>query len=128
MNIAPECFGQDLSSGPGSLPRRGAYDVLPAQRSSIPVKLGRAFGGVWEYLRQGSGLRALQKRQRRLRVAETVSLGDKRFVSILEVDGQSFLVGGSGAGVVLLASLAPPPEKQPFERVLCDSYQQRAAR
>ncbi|HEY4010975.1 MAG TPA: flagellar biosynthetic protein FliO [Acidobacteriaceae bacterium] len=50
---------------------------------------------------------ALLKRPtaRRLRVAETVSLGEKRFVSIIEVDGEQFLLGGSGSAVTLLAKL-----------------------
>lgn len=42
---------------------------------------------------------------RRLSVSETVSLGEKRFVSILCVDGEQFLVGGSSSNVVLLAKL-----------------------
>lgn len=42
---------------------------------------------------------------RRLNVTETVSLGEKRFVSILCVDGEQFLLGGSSSNVVLLAKL-----------------------
>jgi hypothetical protein len=42
---------------------------------------------------------------RRLRIAETVSLGEKRFVSILRVDGEHFLIGGSQSNIVLLAKL-----------------------
>jgi flagellar biogenesis protein FliO len=47
---------------------------------------------------------------RRLRVAETVSFGEKRFVSILQVDGEQFLVGGSPSNVVLLAKLEGKPK------------------
>jgi flagellar biogenesis protein FliO len=57
---------------------------------------------------------------RRLRVAETVSLGEKRFVSILQVDGEQFLVGGSSSNVVLLAKLeakAEAAEESSFESV-----------
>lgn len=42
---------------------------------------------------------------RRLAVAETLSLGEKRFVSILTVDGEQFLVAGSPSNIVLLAKL-----------------------
>ncbi len=49
--------------------------------------------------------RAMQLTSRRLRVAETISLGDKRFVSILQVDGAQFLIGGSATSVQLLACL-----------------------
>jgi hypothetical protein len=42
---------------------------------------------------------------KRLRVAETVSLGDKRFVALVCVEGREFLIGGSSSGVSLLAQL-----------------------
>jgi hypothetical protein len=40
-----------------------------------------------------------------LRVAETVSLGEKRFVAVVHVDGRKFLIGGGTSGVSLLTSL-----------------------
>lgn len=46
---------------------------------------------------------------RRLKVAETVSLGEKRFVSIVQVDGEQFLLGGSPSNIVLLAKLETKP-------------------
>ncbi len=45
---------------------------------------------------------------RRMRVAETVSLGEKRFVSILQVDGQQFLIGSATGQITLLAVLDDP--------------------
>jgi hypothetical protein len=42
---------------------------------------------------------------KRLRVHETVSLGEKRFVALLSVEGREFLIGGGSAGVSLLAQL-----------------------
>ncbi|MGB6744442.1 MAG: flagellar biosynthetic protein FliO [Terracidiphilus sp.] len=42
---------------------------------------------------------------KQLRVAETVSLGEKRFVSVIQVDGQKFLIGGGSQGVTLLTQL-----------------------
>ena len=51
---------------------------------------------------------------RRLNVIETVSLGEKRFVTILCVDGEQFLLGGSSSNVVLLAKL-DDYEKTPVE-------------
>jgi len=58
---------------------------------------------------------------RRLRVAETVSLGEKRFVAILQVDGEQLLVGGSSSNIVLLAKLEAKRETsgvESFEGVL----------
>ncbi|MDQ2925798.1 MAG: flagellar biosynthetic protein FliO [Acidobacteriota bacterium] len=43
---------------------------------------------------------------RRLQVVETVSLGEKRFVAVVRVDGLQFLVGGSSTGVALLSQLS----------------------
>ena len=55
--------------------------------------------------------RTQQLAGRRMRVAETVSLGEKRFVSIVHVDGAQFLVGGAANQVSLLAILPPASEK-----------------
>lgn len=56
----------------------------------------------WRWLQQS---RMSRSATRRLRVAETISLGEKRFVSILQVDDAQFLIGSSGLGVQLLAQL-----------------------
>jgi flagellar biogenesis protein FliO len=42
---------------------------------------------------------------RRLRVSETVALGEKRFVTILQVDGTQLLIGSAAGQVSLLAIL-----------------------
>jgi hypothetical protein len=42
---------------------------------------------------------------KRLRVSETISLGEKRFVAIVAVEGREFLIGGGVSGVSLLAQL-----------------------
>jgi flagellar biogenesis protein FliO len=42
---------------------------------------------------------------RRLRVAETVSLGEKRFVAVVQVDGRHFLLAGGPTNIALLAQL-----------------------
>jgi flagellar biogenesis protein FliO len=45
------------------------------------------------------------RKARRLRVCETLSLGERRFVAVIEFDRQEFLVGGSGNSLALLARL-----------------------
>jgi flagellar biogenesis protein FliO len=52
---------------------------------------------------------------RRLRVAETVSLGEKRFVAVVQVDGRHFLLAGGPTNIALLAQL---DTNEPFEDVL----------
>jgi hypothetical protein len=42
---------------------------------------------------------------RRLQVGATVSLGEKRFVSVIQIDGLEFLIGGGATNVTLLAQL-----------------------
>ena len=57
---------------------------------------------AWTWLERK---RTQQLASRRLRVAETISLGEKRFVSIVQVDGAQFLIGGAAGSVSLLAVL-----------------------
>ncbi len=74
--------------------------------------LGNWLAGAWSQVR-----RQLVSRQsrKRLRVCETVSLGEKRFVAVIEVDRQQFLVGGAAASVATLARLESSPD---FSEVL----------
>lgn len=78
------------------------------------VELGRGFSAAllrtWIWLTRHSRGVLARGVPRRLKVAETVSLGEKRFVSILQVDGEQFLVGGSPSSIVLLAKLDSKPE------------------
>ena len=46
--------------------------------------------------------------KKRLRVCESVSLGEKRFIAVIQVDGEQFLVGGSSNSVSTLAHLEKP--------------------
>jgi hypothetical protein len=48
---------------------------------------------------------SVRSNSRRLQVAATVSLGDKRFVALIQIDGLQFLVGGGATNVALLAQL-----------------------
>jgi hypothetical protein len=49
-----------------------------------------------------------QQAKKRLRVCETVALGEKRFIAVVQVDDQQFLVGGSSSSVSTLAHLERP--------------------
>jgi hypothetical protein len=68
--------------------------------------------GAWNWTLKRVGSRQSTKR---LRVCESVSLGEKRFVAVIEVDGEQFLVGGASSSVATLARLAPSQE---FSEVL----------
>jgi len=59
---------------------------------------------------------------KQLRLAETVALGEKRFVAIIHAEGQKYLVGGGASGVVLLTRLddstKPAESFQPFREAI----------
>ena len=55
----------------------------------------------WNWVRRA----VKPRRTRRLRVCETLSLGERRFLAVIEFDHQEFLVGGSGNSFSLLARL-----------------------
>jgi hypothetical protein len=99
-------------------------EVVPqkqTERRSIPLSsletISDAKDGITLTTFQGnSGLLSravnwIRKRQqgrsntRRLQVAATVSLGEKRFAAVIQVDGQQFLIGGGATNVALLAQL-----------------------
>ncbi len=127
---APAIFPETLPSDPVSRStarqtssRTGALDLRTVQSlRSLVDSLRRVSGLLGGLLKLTSpvskGMRRLQGRGRRLHLQETVQLGEKRFVAILRVDDEQFLIGGSASGVSLLASLAPaspssPPEPAP---------------
>ncbi len=60
--------------------------------------------------RRAQQMRAAHAGAKRLRVIETVALGEKRFAAVLQVDGVQFLVGGGAGTVVLLATLPAAAE------------------
>lgn len=50
------------------------------------------------------------RRTRRLKLQETLPLGDRRLAAILSVDGREFLVGATPQSVSLLGELLPEAE------------------
>jgi flagellar biogenesis protein FliO len=57
--------------------------------------------GWWERV-----LRLSRRRPRRLRLCESLPLGERRFVAVVEFDQARFLVGGTPSSLVLLSRLA----------------------
>ena len=57
---------------------------------------------VWLWRRL---LRLAQRTPRRLRLCESLPLGDRRFVAVIEFEKTRFLVGGTSASLALLARL-----------------------
>lgn len=59
---------------------------------------------VWNRL--GEALKVRTPARKSLRVCENVSLGDKRFLALVQVGEERFLIGGASNSVALLARLS----------------------
>jgi flagellar biogenesis protein FliO len=81
---------------------------------------------LWNWFRERQAARSNSKR---LQVAASVSLGEKRFIAVIQVDGQQFLVGGGATNVALLASVAAnEPLNSVLENAMSAPAQQPARR
>jgi flagellar biogenesis protein FliO len=49
--------------------------------------------------------RTTRRATKQLQVSEVVSLGEKRFVAIIQVENRKFLIGGGASSVALLTHL-----------------------
>ena len=78
-------------------------------------------GGLW-WLRVRSCWAHIAKLRRsnprRLRLAETLPLGERRFVAVLEFEQFRFLLGGTASALVLLARLDEGTQK---DRASCEA-------
>jgi hypothetical protein len=75
--------------------RRDALATAPAKSD-----LGRRARVLWERI-----LRFSRRAPRQLRLCESLPLGERRFVAVVEFERARFLVGGTSASLVLLARL-----------------------
>ena len=80
--------------------------VATAEKTSLARKRLRIQGTpllarAWGWLQKQHAFSA----KKQLRVCETVSLGEKRFVALVQVENQKFLIGGGASSVSLLAEL-----------------------
>ncbi len=95
----------------------------PGQATEAPPSGLRAFGSLVLVLGlAGASLWALKKYGRgripgggghKLRVEETLALGDRRFVSILDVEGERFLIALTPQAISLLSRLDPGDRGEP---------------
>ena len=96
-------------------PSSPAAEVVP-----FPGKRSLVIRGIWQRLASLLSRHSLQKR---MRVCESVSLGEKRFLAIVRVDSESLLLGGAPGNVSLLARLSEP---QAFSSVLKQKTEEAA--
>jgi flagellar biogenesis protein FliO len=73
-----------------------------------PMAVGFTPNGLWRELHRlwQRVLRLGHRPPKRLRLCESLPLGERRFVAVVEFDRERFLVGGTAASMVLLSRLA----------------------
>ena len=74
---------------------------------SLVLVLGLAGLSLWALKKYGRG-RVPGGGGGKLKVEETLALGDRRFVSILDAEGERFLIALTPQGIHLLSKLDPP--------------------
>jgi len=79
--------------------------------------LARIFRWAVASLRRAAGTWKSQRNAKAMRLCETISLGDKRFLAIVQVDEERILIGGSASTVSLLTRL---PEAKAFSTILLE--------
>lgn len=84
--------------------------LAPAGELSAPARplsAERLLAELWKAIRMARQriLGSTRRPDRRLRLAETLALGERRFVAVVEFERSRFLVGGTSASLVLLARL-----------------------
>jgi hypothetical protein len=86
--------------------RKSPPDLHPVLQSS-QATIERMQTGSTLLARAWSWLATIrvQSASKRLRVVETVPLGEKRFVALVQVDTCQFLIGGGTSGISLLAQV-----------------------
>jgi Flagellar biosynthesis protein, FliO len=91
-----------------TLHEAGFCDVSNRMTAASPPQfdLWRRARSVWERVLGWS-----RRRPRRLRLCESLPLGERRFVAVVEFERSRFLVGGTSGSLVLLARLENAPEE-----------------
>jgi hypothetical protein len=82
-----------------------ALAPAPAQAEEQSQRFQNGSGLLTRALNWVRTRQSARSRGKRLHVGASVSLGEKRFVAVIQVDGQQFLVGGGATNVTLLAQL-----------------------
>lgn len=92
--------GKPTQTAPGESAGPSVWRAL----GSMLLVAGLAGGGLWAFRRWGAN-KLPGSGGARLKVEETLALGDRRFVSILKVDEERFLIALSPQGLSLMTRL-----------------------
>jgi flagellar biogenesis protein FliO len=72
-----------------------------------PSHSGAARSVFFSFLNRIASLASVRRRERRLRLCEMLSLGEKRFVAVVEYGPEKFLLAGTPQNISLLKRLDP---------------------
>lgn len=87
--------------------QRAEEERQEAKRRAREERRGGVFARAFSWLRSNRAFGA----EKQMKLGETLSLGEKRFVAILHVEGKKYLIGGGSTGVTMLTALEPGQEK-----------------
>jgi flagellar biogenesis protein FliO len=84
--------------------------VLPAERelSADRSEAIKGFAGIVQKFFTWTKARVARQSRKRIRISETVSLGEKRFIAVIQVDQVEFLIGGGSNSIAMLTKLERP--------------------
>ena len=86
----------------------GAGNTLAAELLRLaPSHFGRRVVALWERI-----LRLSRRAPKRLRLCESLPLGERRFVAVVEFEQNRFLLGGTPSSLVLLSRLEDAGDKK----------------
>ena len=82
-------------------------------------------GRLKPLLQRFGGMQLIPGKGRRMRVSETVNLGEKRFVSLVEIDGVSLVIGGGSGNVQLLTQLKEGTPSHSFQSEIENAWRKK---
>ena len=103
--------------------------ATPQAKTMLFGPIFGVFRKIFSAVRQGPLGKVAYRRERRLRLCETVSLGERRLVALIQFDNQPLLVGVTGNSITLLTQPAPctsgaPPVSDFREKLLASRVPQ----
>ena len=82
-------------------------NAIETAQTPAGINLADVARSLWKQL-----LRMKRGRPRSLRLCESLPLGDRRFVAVVEYEQTRFLIGGTSGSLILLAELGTRSEEK----------------
>jgi flagellar biogenesis protein FliO len=100
----------------------GAVNSMSTTTPQLLVTtLGMRVAALWERI-----VRLSRRTPKRLRLCESLPLGERRFVAVVEFEAARFLVGGTPSSMVLLSRLADVGDAVPAGRAVASGSETAA--